>query len=93
MHPEVRSHLPAAKRDRARNGVPAVTQPKRKLDPTPPKRKLDPEQTYQLQVKVGATVVYDRMAFGDGCTLQVPGRDVEALLASGDVELVDPAER
>jgi hypothetical protein len=54
--------------------------------------KIDPEATYHLQVKPGQVVEYNRLAFGDRATLQVPGADVEALLAGGQVELVEPHE-
>jgi hypothetical protein len=58
---------------------------------TQAKRKpLDSDATYHLTIKAGRVVVYDRLAFGDRATLQVPGRDAEGLLAGGDVELVEP---
>jgi hypothetical protein len=50
----------------------------------------DPDQTVCLQVKVGATVVYNHIAYGDRATLQVPGRDADGLLATGDVYEIDP---
>ena len=53
-------------------------------------RELEPDATYHVQVKAGASAVYERLSYGARATLQVPGRDVEALLKTGSVELVEP---
>jgi hypothetical protein len=55
------------------------------------KPKLDPDRTYHVHVNPGHTVVYGGLAFGDRATLQVPGSDVEAVLAQG-ATVVDPSK-
>lgn len=49
-------------------------------------QKFEADRTYHLQVRTGATVVYQGQAFGDRATLQVPGRDIDQdLLAYCDI--------
>lgn len=60
--------------------------------------KFEDDRTYHLQVRRGATVVYGGQAFGDRCTIQVPGRDIsQALLANCDIvehdQVPDVADR
>ncbi len=52
----------------------------------------DPNQVVHLQVKPGATVIYDGRAYGDRGTLQVPRYSAEGLLKAGRVHEVNPAE-
>ncbi len=52
----------------------------------------DPNEIIHLQVKPGATVVYDGRAFGDRGTLQVPRYSADNLLKQGKVYEVNPAE-
>jgi len=58
----------------------------RKQQPT------DPNEIVHLQVKPGATVIYDGRAFGDRGTLQIPRYSAENLLKGGKVYEVDPNE-
>ncbi len=51
----------------------------------------DPAEIVHVNVKPGRTVILGVKAFGDRATLQLPRRDAESLIASGDVEAVDPA--
>ncbi len=54
------------------------------------KKNTDPNEIIHLQVKPGATVVYDDRAYGDGGTLQVARYSAENLLKEGKVYEVDP---
>lgn len=56
------------------------------------KKNTDPNEILHLQVKPGATVVYDGRAYGDRGTLQVPRYSAENLLKDGNVYEVDPNE-
>lgn len=56
------------------------------------KNSTDPNAIVHLQVKPGATVVYDGRAYGDRGTLQVPRYSVDGLLKEGKVYEVDPNE-
>jgi len=58
----------------------------RKQQPT------DPNEVIHLQVKPGATVIYDGRAYGDRGTLQVPRYSADGLLKAGDVYEVNPGE-
>jgi hypothetical protein len=50
------------------------------------KRQLDPDQTYHLQVRIGAVAHHDGLVFGDRATLQIKGSDVtDELLAACDI--------
>jgi hypothetical protein len=62
------------------------------VSPAKKKRQRDPDATVHLHVKPGRTVVLaDGVSYGDRATLQVPGCIAEELLATGNVEEVDPA--
>ena len=54
--------------------------------------KKNPNEIVHLQVKPGATVVYDGRAFGDRGTLQVPRYSADNLLKEGKVYEVAPDE-
>ena len=56
------------------------------------KKPIDANEIVHLQVKPGATVVYDGRAFGDRGTLQVPRYSADGLLKEGKVYEVDPNE-
>ena len=56
------------------------------------KKPTDPNEIIHLQVKPGATVVYDGRAYGDRGTLQVPRYSADGLLKEGKVYEVDPNE-
>lgn len=53
--------------------------------------KRDPDEIVHVQVKIGHTALYLGKAYGDRGTLQMPRRDAEAMLQTGDVELIDPS--
>jgi hypothetical protein len=62
------------------------------VSPAKKKRQRDPDATVHLHVKPGRTVVLaDGVSYGDRATLQVPGRIADELLATGNVEEVNPA--
>ena len=62
------------------------------MSPAKKKRQRDPDATVHLHVKPGRTVVLaDGVSYGDRATLQVPGRIADELLATGNVEEVNPA--
>jgi hypothetical protein len=46
----------------------------------------NPDATVHRQVKPGEVVTYQRHTYADRCTLQVPSRDVDALLATGKMD-------
>ena len=52
-------------------------------------KKTDPNEIIHLQVKPGATVIYDGTAYGDRGTLQVPRYSADGLLKEGKVYEVD----
>lgn len=53
--------------------------------------KRDAEEIVHVHVKPGRSVTLHRgLTYGDRGTLQLAWRDAEALVAAGDVEIVDP---
>ncbi|MGI8462180.1 MAG: hypothetical protein ACR2OC_11205 [Solirubrobacterales bacterium] len=54
------------------------------------KRKADPDEIIHLQVKVGETVVYNDIAYGDRATLQVRRGDLDRV--EGKFDEVKPTE-
>ncbi len=56
------------------------------------KKHTDPNEIVHLQVKPGATVIFDGTAYGDRGTLQVPRYSADGLLREGKVYEVDPNE-
>ncbi len=54
--------------------------------------KRDPDEIVHVQVKIGHTALYQGKAYGDRGTLQIPRRDADAMLQTGDVYEVKPDE-